>query len=399
MIKEFRLDANIKVSSSSTISKDELNVVSLLYGPLIKTDALCLYLTLSSILARSDLEANFIQKELLRILGFDSTRFYHARIKLEAIGLLSTYQNGESFLLLIKAPLTAKQFMTDGVLGMYLYSEIGDNQFKKIQKLFELPKFDKSLYQEITSSFDEVFESTDNKKIADESYLLDHKINHGITINNYNFDFNLFISLISQTFLEGKRITKRFETYIINLAYAYMFNEEDMKEIYNTSLNTSGFFDYTLCSKKAREKYALTHVNSLPSINEKEEAKMDKTEDLFQSITANILIESSTGVKVADPLDVEKVSNLYINFSSLPRSVINACVAYAIKKCDGKVPAYKYFETIIKDWVVKGVVTFKQARDILFKDSNESSKKTRKSTDPDWLKEYVANFENRVEDL
>lgn len=403
MIKEFNLLDNITIYSSAHISADDTNVLSLLYAPLIKSDAYKLYMTLAALLNRSSLSSQtFLNKELLDILGFNNSEFYHARIRLEAIGLMSSYKSDSEYLLFIKTPLTAKQFLTDGVLGMYLYAEIGDVLFRKVQKLFQIPKLEKSNFTEITSSFDDVFKSIDEIKIENDEYLLDHKMNRGIKINNYDFNFNLFQTGIAKTFLEGKRITKRFETFIINLAYAYGFNENLMQEIYNQSLNSSGNFDYTLCSKKAREKYAQMHEAQLPKIAEKENFEMSEVEELFASLTAKKLLETSTGTKIALAKDIDKVMQLYQEYSFLPRSVVNVCVAYAIKKCDGEIPPYNYFDTVLKDWVNKGIVSFDLAQEIALKEKKtnqdkKTSKKTKNS--PEWLDEYVKKFEDEVDDL
>lgn len=400
MIKAFKLLDQVTVYSSASLSSDDVNVVTLLYAPLIKNGAYRLYMTLTSLLNRVTLNSqSFIHKELLDILGMNANEFYQARVRLEAIGLLNTYQKEEEYLLLVKAPLTAKQFLTDGVLGMYLYSEIGDQEFKKIQKIFTIPKADKTDYEEVTASFDEVFKSIEEIDMKDNDYLVDHKINKGVVINNYEFNFQLFAGGISATFLENHRITNKFRTFITNLAYAYGFNESEMQEIYNKSLNSSGSFDYTLCSRKAREKYKANHEMKLPKLAEKEQVMMSEAETLFNSLPAKNIIETATGSKLALANDIDKVQNLYQEYSEIPRSVINVCVVYAIKKCEGEVPVYSYFDTVMKDWINKGITTFEAAKELAFKEKAPTKRKTKKSSDPDWLKEYVQNFEKGVSDL
>ena len=107
--------------------------------------------------------------------------------------------------------------------------------------------------------------------------------------------------------------------------------------------------------------YASLHEAKLPSLAIKEEVEMGEAEMLFQSLPAKTIIETSTGTNVALATDIDKVQKLYQEYETLPRSVINVCVAYAIKKCDGSVPVYSYFDTILKDWITKGIVTFKTA--------------------------------------
>lgn len=402
MIKQFDMLDRITIYASTTLNSDDVNVITLLYAPLIEADAYKMYMTLYSLLNRTSLASHMLlQKEILDILGLDNKAFTQARLKLEAIGLLSTYKHDNEYIFLLKSPLTAKGFLSDGVLGMYLYSLLGDSEFKRIQKLFQIIKVDKTNYQEITASFDDVFKSIEDIEIKNTEYIVDRRLNTGIKIKNYEFDFNLFASGIASTFLEGKRITKRFETFIINIAYAYGFNEVEMQEIYNKSLNSSGNFDYSLCSRRARERYAQLHEVSLPTLAVKEEVEMSETEALFLSLPAKTIIETSTGSKLATSMDIDKIQQLYQEYDSLPRSVINVCVVYAIKKCDGTVPAYNYFDTILKDWINKGITTFKQAQEVTMKTNKPNTKKNGKnvSQDPSWLKDYVNKFEEGVEDL
>lgn len=402
MIKAFKLLDPITVYSSANLSQDDLNVVNLLYAPLIKNSAYRLYMTMVSILNRNILHSQtLLHKEILDILGMNANEFYQARIRLEAIGLLNTYQNGEEYVLFIKSPLTSKQFLSDGVLGMYLYSEIGPEAFKKLQKMFSIPKADKTNYLELTASFDDVFTSTVEVEITNSDYLVDHKLNKGIIIHHYNFDFDVFKNGISETFLENHRITSKFRTFIINIAYAYGFNEKEMQEVYNQSLNNSGHFDYTLCSRKAREKYRSNHEDKLPKLGIQPKAEMSDAEALFNSLPAKNIIETATGSKVALAIDVEKIQNLYQEYNELPRSVLNVCVVYSIKKCEGEVPAYSYFDTVIKDWISKGITTFEAAKELAFKEKSTTitKRKPKKSSEPDWLKDYVEKFEDGVEDL
>ena len=402
MIKSFDMLDRITIYASTTLNSDDVNVVTLLYAPLIEADAYKMYMTLHSLLNRTSLSSHtLLHKEVLDILGLNSKAFTQARLKLEAIGLLSTYKHENEYIFLLKTPLTAKGFLSDGVLGMYLYSLLGDTEFKRIQKLFQIIKVDKTNYQEITASFDDVFTSIEDVEIKNSEYIVDRRLNTGIKIKNYDFDFNLFSSGIAATFLEGKRITRRFETFIVNIAYAYGYNEVEMQEIYNKSLNNSGNFDYSLCSKRCREKYAATHEAPLPTISVKGEVEMSEAEELFLSLPAKTIIETATGTNVATSMDIDKVQQLYQEYDSLPRSVVNVCVVYAIKKCEGTVPAYNYFDTILKDWIQKGITTFHQAQEVITKANKTTGRKGNKtvSQDPSWMKEYVKKFEEGVEDL
>ena len=94
MIKTFEMLDRITVYASTTLNGDDVNVITLLYSPLIEADAYKMYMTLHSLLNRSNLTSHtLLHKEILDILGLNSKTFAEARLKLEAIGLLSTYKH------------------------------------------------------------------------------------------------------------------------------------------------------------------------------------------------------------------------------------------------------------------------------------------------------------------
>lgn len=391
----------IRINSSSPLAIIDVETVNLLYAPIIKEDAIRLYLTLYGILNRTNFETKIPLHDLLDILMFTEKRFIESKGRLEAIALLNFYESEEEYLIMLKNPLTPKQFLSDGVLGMYLYSLVGEESFKRLNSLFEIPKVDKTKYSELTASFDDYFTTRELPKLDTGEYLVDKKLNQGIKIKNYPFDFEKFKASISENFLDGRRISTKFRKYIVDIAFAYRFNEEDMKMIYNKSLNSSGYFDYSLCSKNARSLYKERHNGKLPEVDSVSVIGDDikKYAYMLENISPSALLESSTNDKAKEE-DITNILNLYLNYQDLPKSVINSCIIHSIKLCKDKAPAYLYYEKVLKDWINKGIDDFSKAYRILTEDQKEYSSKGKKKVDePDWLKEHWAHFEEGVEDL
>lgn len=398
MIREIDYSKPLHITSQAYLSELDVNVVSLLYAPLIKEKALRIYLTLYSMLNRSNLETTIKAEELMTLLNYNEEDCKQAEGKLEALGLVNLYESDTEYLLLLKNPLTPKQFLTDGVLGMYLYSIIGDMAFNRFVKLFEIPKFDKNEYKNITSSFDEFYVTKDLPK--NNNYFVNKKINNGIVINNKNFDFEVFKSLISENFLDGRRISQKFKKFINDIAFAYQLDENDMQTIYNRSLNSSGYFDYSLCSKNARSLYKERHNDALPQMEEKNlNQDVYRFEKMLDNYHPNNLLESILGSKPKEE-DVVNIANLYAAYPEYSKAIINACVLYSIKLCNDKIPAYGYYDKVMKDWTSKGVNSFEKAYQILTSDKKKGSYIQKKAAEePDWLKEHWKHFEEGVEDL
>ena len=401
---ELRIDKTkkVRINASSVLSIEDVNVINLLYGPILKERATHLYLSLYSLLNRVNLECTFILQELLDILGIEDGTFNNERRTLEALNLLQTHKGEEDYLLLLKAPLSAKSFLTDGILGMYLYTIVGETSFKAIQSLFAIPKIDKTKYQEISANFDDVFVSQVDSSINPTTYIVDKRVNDGIKIKNEKFDFELFKNSISEAFLSGRRISKKFEQFIISIAYAYNFNEEEMKNIYNKSLNSSGYFDYQLCSKVARSYYKKLHDDTMPELAKKEEQEKQELsiEEVLRQENGPVLIEGFAGRK-ASPKETEDIEKLYLNFANIDRAILNYCIAYSIKKCENEVPPYSYYEKVMNTWLNANVETYQDVIDLTNSEETKQrkAKKKIKADEPEWLKEYKEHFEEGVEDL
>lgn len=398
----------VTVFSSANLTDDDLSTLCLLYNPLIKKEAYNLYMLLYSLIDRSTLQSQTINHQfLLDVLSFSNDELYKSRVKLEAIGLLSTYYNNGKYIYLIKNPLTAKQFFVDGVLGVYLYTEIGEENFKKISKMFHIPRIDKTNYSDITKNFDDVFKTEEVKcEIENEDYFLGKKPNTGIKLSYVNFDFDKFIDNVKTFLPDNRRVTKRFENTIKNLAYAYGFNEDIMAVVFKQSLSNVGTLDYSLLNKNAKEEYTFHYENSLPKIAIKDTIQNDDLYKAYSEVPAEYIIKTYSKNKIALPQELKIIADLYHEFSNLDRAVINMCIVRILKFKDGDVPNYKYFAMALNGWIKDGITTFEAAKKYCL-DGVEKEKKVapkRKSTssnskNPEWLNDAMSNVMDGVDEL
>src|SRR5690606_18031433 len=94
---------------------------------------------------------------LMNFMGMNLKEIYHARLKLEGIGLLKVYQKKDedtrSFIYELLPPLNPEQFFLDGFLNMYLYKKIGKNQYTRLKSFFSDESIkDRQGYLEITKA-------------------------------------------------------------------------------------------------------------------------------------------------------------------------------------------------------------------------------------------------------
>ena len=206
----------VNIFASQTLSIDDYASLSLLYQPLIKSRALGIYQTLYSLLDRSRLCADgMVFSNILDLLGSTKEEFEEARLSLEGIGLLETFNKKDIYVFLIEAPLSPARFLQDTVFGAYLLSAVGEQMFEELVSRFRIEKFDRLGYDNITASFDEVYESTPDTKVNINGFILGRKNNTSVNINNHNFDFDLFEANIDETLLLNG-LTPQIKRLIIN---------------------------------------------------------------------------------------------------------------------------------------------------------------------------------------
>ena len=137
-MEKFNSSSKFSVYSSFTLSNDDVNIIFLLYAPLIGSDAVTLYCSFQSLLERNNLKSEKLtHQDLFDLYSLKAESFLKARYKLEGIGLLITYLNEEKECIYILCPpLTAKNFIKDATLGLFLYSKVSKETFDFITNHF-----------------------------------------------------------------------------------------------------------------------------------------------------------------------------------------------------------------------------------------------------------------------
>lgn len=368
------------IVSSFSLSSDDLSVISLLYSPLIGSEAVGLYLGLQSLLERNNLKSEeYTHQEIFDLYSLTEKSFLKARYQLEGIGLLVTYENDVELLYSLCPPLSAKNFIKDATLGLYLYSKVGKELFDKIYSHFKIEKIDKSKYYNVTKGFEEVFTSevNDDTSINKFQYILGKSPKNIIKITNKKFNMDEFIKSINLDFLE-MGVTKQFTDQIKNLAFVYAFDEAQMASLYNESINRSGLFDYRLLKKKANILYQYLHQMNAPKLVTKEDDLVASTDfiDYLDNTPASEILEELVPNFPASYLNT--INDIYSNID-LPRGVLNCMIIKIIKEKSGELPSLAYFKKVSESWIKDSVFTTIDAMKYVtkFEDKNNNYIKTK----------------------
>ena len=353
------LNKKMNIVSSFNLSSDDVATISLLYSPLIGSDATNLYLVLQSLLERNNLKSEtYLHNEIFDLLSFDEKTFLKARYQLEGIGLLTTYttEDGE-YLYVISSPLSAKNFIKDATLGLYLYSKVGKYTFDKIYNHFKVEKLDKSKLTNVTKHFEDIYTSQidDDISFSKFQYLLGKKPVNNIKINNRKFDFEKFKKQINLDFLE-LGVTKTFMDQVTNLSFVYAFDEMQMSGLYNESINKSGYFDYRLLKKNANKLYSYLHHMNAPKLLTKDEENIESA-DLIEYLETTPACEILNNLMPEYPDKyLSTITDIYANID-LPKGVINCMIIKVLKEKSGELPALAYFKKMSETWISNNIFT------------------------------------------
>jgi len=384
-MEKFTLLTPVKMVSGFSLSGTDIKTLTLLYQPIIGSQSVMLYLTILNLL---DKQAGFKElyvRTLADLLNCNIAQLSAFKDRLEGIGLLKTYQKNEIFLLCLNPPMTAKDFLTGGVLGELLYRSLGDLEFNALVENFHLKQIDRKNYQEVTKTFDQVFEveeNLDSPKI--KGFIADKKQNKSLVVQYTGFDYQAFLNDLPKKPLKSS--LKSFEKQLIEIAYLYSLNQEDMTKLILPYLNEEiNFKDLT---EDARSFY---------------EAKMLKTQDKTQTNSAFDTIKNLNMRDLLfhqmsrEPLiqELEMIKNL-VKSNLISEETINFMILFILKKKSNVLPNYKYLEIVAKDWQTKGINSAISAHEYLMSEyevkKNNRQAPKKKTEEAPWLKEFMKNL-------
>ena len=385
-------DTYIVINKTILTDKDQ-KILSLLYKPIIGYQAISLYETLKNDLDNrefSSIELN--HHHLMSIMQLSLTEILQAREKLEAIGLLKTYiKEGttNNYVYSLYSPLSSEEIFNHPILNVVLYSNLGKEEYNKLLNIFKVPKISLSEYDEITSSFDQVFTSVE-KKSFDLNIELNKYNSNDINISK-GIDFDELISSISKNEYNSKTFDKNNKQLINNLAFSYNLKTYELSGLVRDSLNEKGFIDKEKLRKSARNYYQFEHDNNLPTLlykrqpeylkkPEGDNSKWAKMVYTFENLTPYEFLKAK--YKGAEPTDRDKkLIESLMNDQLLSPGVVNVIIAYTLKTNDEKLTK-AYVETIAGQLKRLNVETVEEAMRVTEKEHKKLNKLTNKNTTP-----------------
>jgi replication initiation and membrane attachment protein len=422
------------VASGGLLHDYDRKVLTFLYQPLIGPACLSLYMTLWAELEENRLwSQSGTHHNLMTIMDMNLKEIYHARQKLEGMGLLKTYvknsEDGRSFIYELQPPLTPEQFFLDGMLNVYLYRKIGKNQFLRLKRFFsdKLPEAEEG-YSEITRAFQDVFLSVPPQALVhngdsaadlgeDEAQpFIGRRESDKIQIDPAEFNFDLLLGGLQDSLIPKKAFTTKVKEAVSNLAFLYGIDALKMKNIVLSAVTADNEIDIEELRKAARDWYQFEYQDQLPALLDRTqplqhkagiEKPKTKEEELvlyFEKTSPRQLLIDLSGGAEPSKSDLQIIEEVMFKQKLLP-GVVNVLVQYVMIKTDMKL-AKGYIEKIASHWSRKKISTVRDAMELAKSEQRQylewaegkkptaasgKRKPVRKEVLPDWFEKKSEN--------
>ncbi|MDX8046679.1 DnaD domain protein [Gracilibacillus sp. S3-1-1] len=361
------------VDISQELPLSYTNALTHLYQPLIGIDALSLYHTLYT---ESTFASSYqTHHMLMNYIGLPLDRIYRARRKLEAIGLLQTYEkeneNHKAYHYLLHPPHSPASFFENDFLSHLLYHQLGSDKFKKIKAKFVKQEENQLAAKETTAKFEEVFQLVD-KKISPnpspkEQYAIDVPVEQKV-------DFAWLEQMLKQRMLPVESILTPQVRKLINQMYvAYDLTNQDVEKALlwsitdESRLQTEEFknacMDLISGNKKQVPLQTASERQKMPTEppnnQQTNKSKEEQFVEMLEHISPRQLLEDLADGNQASQQDLKVISDVMTS-QGLNPGVMNVLIHYVLLKTDMKL-SKSYLEKIASHWARKNVKTVRQA--------------------------------------
>ena len=260
-------------------------------------------------------------------------------------------------------------------------------------------RFDISKFTDITTSFDEVFDITNNQNYTynDELNCLLVKPNgEQIRVKNPHFDYQLLRILVEALDIINKDIidSKEFYDIVNRYSFLYQLTTEEIKDAVIESTGINKNIDYETFKKACKRIYD-KHDNKTKIVVKNTTPSSDKLINVLEQTAPTEVVKNLFGIGLVSS-EIEMFDTL-MERTGISLGILNVLIIYVLQDKNGEVPSYNYFDKIIKTWQRMKITTTSEAMDYINGRTPKETTRKRQSTKavPDWYDDYVKNVEDK----
>ncbi|MBM7453466.1 replication initiation and membrane attachment protein [Acholeplasma morum] len=379
------------VIGSGALSMDDLSTVTLLYQPIIGSDAYGIYQTFIHFLDCKTYQSDIYQvRFLMDLLNLKEKELIEAINKLEAIGLLSTYIKDDLYMYRLSLPLSPRQFFLDGILGSFLRSEIGNENFKILFNRYAFKEVSREGYTNVTKTFDQVYQVNFPSKLDTNAFILDRKNGKGVIINT-DFDFESFYKLLPVRLQKKRLFTKRIISQIASIHFVYGLNSDQLIDVLSEAYDES----HASLFYERIGLYATQYFEKNQSALEIEIKQESLDRPILSEFTPQEIIQTYAP-KMTNLSFALQTIRQFVERNAVDIGVINAVIIICLRIKED-LPNLTYLEKVLNTLLQKGITTETLAYEYIMKEEPKRkptySKQIVERFVPEWMDEFEALLE------
>lgn len=387
-----------------------------LYQPLLGIKAVMLYQTLLH-------EIDF-QKEvpiqthhtLMNYLNVSLVEIYEARLKLEGIGLLKTYEEKTTeetvYHYVLQSPFSPYDFFRDAMLSQLLYHHVGEDKYVLLNSHY-IGRPEQHQGHNITASFGDVFETIQSDFMPIQNV---NRIPESNGPQLETIDFSWMEHVLKSRMIPLKRVLTTENKRIINqMVQLYGLAEYEVEKCVLWALTDENKLDIEefkeACHdifKTSRKETTIQLVTKQTEPREeikqpKLNQEMTKEEQLIhelETISPKQLLEDLSSGNHASEQDLKVIREI-MTTQGLPSPVMNVLIHYVLLQTNMKL-SKAYLEKIASHWSRANLQTAREAMVFAKKEKenyraatekkqqnyrNYRQQGTRSEVVPEWFKE------------
>lgn len=380
------------VINKSIITELDKKVLIDLYQPIVGNKAISFYFTLLNDLEKNGFMTDvLLHHHLLSVMQISLEDIVISREKLEAVGLVKTYyKKGDSasnYIYVLFSPLSPNEVLNHPILNIVLYNNIGKKEYERIVSSYKVPRVSLKDYDEITSSFDQVFGSVPTSGFFTNDDLV------GRNKNELRFkeevDFELLIEGLKSNIINEKAFNKDVRYLINNLSYLYNIDMVTMQGLIKSNITEKGMIDKDALRKSARSFYQFENKGNLPTLIYSKQPEHLKSPTggtskrammiyTFENTNPYQFIKSKYKDGKVITRDLQLIESLLLDIKLSP-GVVNVLLDYVLRVNNQKLNK-NYVETIASSWKRMGIETVDEAMNACIKEFKKVSKKDSKDS-------------------
>lgn len=360
------------VVNKTIINEQDRKLITTLYQPIIGYSAVSLYFTLVDDLDKRDLMSeDLTHHHLMSTMQLKLSDILIARKKLEAVGLLKTYfkeNHVNHYVYQLYSPMSASEFLNHPILNIVLYNNLGKTEYDKVVEYYKIPRVSLKEYEDITSSFSDVFTPISSNTFIENDNIIDKNYNK-LTLKS-EIDFDLLISSIPSRMISDRCFNEEIKNLINSLSYVYHIDNLNMQGMVRNSINEKGLIDKNELRKACRNFYQYENNGKLPTLiytkqpeyltspkgDNSNWAKMIYT---FENTTPYDYLKSKYKGVEPSSRDLKLIESLLVDMKLKP-GVVNVLISYVLKINNQKLNK-NYVETIAGQWKRLNIETVEDA--------------------------------------